>query len=137
MERYNLDILFNTPEKRRGACEKVRALVTDFDAVPLSPDVEHYGEPGTTESRQYYLLDGNERSFYPYDDLIQLGLGELDLLGYVHSSIRCWWILSHLSHLLSPPIQRQKDRPALHQSGREQNGLKSLHRRKSMTHLSH
>ena len=68
--KWIFDILFNTPEKRYGACEKVRALVTDFDDVPLSPDVAHYGEPGTTESRQYYLLDENTRSFCPYDDLL-------------------------------------------------------------------
>lgn len=89
--KWIFDILFSTPQKRYGACEKVRKLVTEFDDVPLSPDgkshfmscmfgalgsltpmesVAHYGEPGTTESRQYYLLDQNERSFCPYPHLV-------------------------------------------------------------------
>jgi FPC/CPF motif-containing protein YcgG len=68
--KWIFDILFNTLEKRHKACEKVRALVADFDEIPVSPDVAHYGEPGTTESRQYYLLDENETSYCPYPDLL-------------------------------------------------------------------
>jgi FPC/CPF motif-containing protein YcgG len=68
--KWIFDILFNTPAKRYGACEKVRALVAEFDEIPVSPDVAHYGEPGTTESRQYYLLDENKRSYCPYPDLV-------------------------------------------------------------------
>ena len=68
--KWIFDILFNSPEKRRVACEKVRALVKEFDDVPVSPDIADYGDPGTTESRQYYLMDENERSFCPYNSLI-------------------------------------------------------------------
>ncbi|KAH8750858.1 YqcI/YcgG family-domain-containing protein [Hyaloscypha sp. PMI_1271] len=68
--KWIFDILFNTPAKRYGACEKVRALVAELDEISVSPDVAHYGEPGTTESRQYYLLDENKTSYCPYPDLV-------------------------------------------------------------------
>jgi FPC/CPF motif-containing protein YcgG len=68
--KWIFDILFNTPEKRYSACTKVRSLVEAFDEVPISPDVAHYGEPGTTESRQYYLLEENQRSYCPVSDLL-------------------------------------------------------------------
>jgi len=67
--KWVFDVLFNTPEKRQAACGKVRSLLADFDEIPLSPDIAHHGDPGTTESRQYYLLDENKTSFCPYSDL--------------------------------------------------------------------
>ena len=67
--KWVLDNLFSTPTKRKGACQKVRALVADFDEIPLSPDLADHGTPGATESRQYYLLDKNEPSNCPYTDL--------------------------------------------------------------------
>lgn len=68
--KWIFDILFNTPAKLYAACAKVRTLVGEFDEIPLGPDVAHYGEPGTTESRQYYLLNENETSYCPYPNLI-------------------------------------------------------------------
>lgn len=68
--KWIFNILFNTLKKCYAACEKVRALVTEFGDVLLSPEVAHYGEPGTTEGRQYSLLDENQRSHCPYPDLI-------------------------------------------------------------------
>ncbi|KAH8655383.1 YqcI/YcgG family-domain-containing protein [Xylariales sp. PMI_506] len=68
--KWIFDALFSTPEKRLSACTRVRKMVTEFDDVPLSPEIAHFGELGTSESRQYYLLDENEPSVCPYAHLI-------------------------------------------------------------------
>jgi uncharacterized protein len=67
--RWVFDQLFRTPEMRRSAVEKVRKLIPAYDAVGISPDLAAYGDKGTTESHQYFLLDENKTAFCPYKDL--------------------------------------------------------------------
>ena len=61
--------LFKTPEKREKAVQAVRKLMSAYDKVDISPDLAAYGDEGATEAHQYYLLDKNETSECPYDDL--------------------------------------------------------------------
>lgn len=67
--KWVFDELFATPEKRRSAVEKVRKLMPAYDSIAPSPDLSAYGQEGTTESHQYYLLDKNETAECPYVDM--------------------------------------------------------------------
>lgn len=67
--KWLFDALFSTQAKREAACRKVRGLVEKYDEIPLSPDVSDYGKRGTSEARQYFLLDDNVPSICPYRKL--------------------------------------------------------------------
>ena len=47
----------------------VRALVRGYDDVALSPDLKSYGDEGSRECRQYFLLDENKSALCPYEKL--------------------------------------------------------------------
>lgn len=67
--KWIFDILFSTNAKRAGALAKVRALLAKYDPIPVSPELKNYADPGSRESRQYFLLDENEPASCPYDKL--------------------------------------------------------------------
>jgi len=67
--RYIFDILFSSEKSRAAATSTVRGLVDKYDEVPHSPDISDYAQPGTTESRQYFLLDENVSAVCPYGTL--------------------------------------------------------------------
>ncbi|KAG2140607.1 YqcI/YcgG family-domain-containing protein [Suillus clintonianus] len=67
--RWIFDILFSTSAKRVGALAKVRALLAKYDSIPVSPELKNYGEHGSRESKQYFLLDENLPAPCPYDRL--------------------------------------------------------------------
>lgn len=67
---WTLDRLLNTDAKRKSITKKIRGLVDEYDhPLICSPDVSNYGELGTTESREYYLLDENKTAVCPYPTL--------------------------------------------------------------------
>lgn len=67
--KWVFDRLLETPEKRRAVTENVRKLLIKYDEVDVSPDLTAYGEQGTTEIHQLFLLDDNETPHkYPYMD---------------------------------------------------------------------
>lgn len=45
---------------------KVRALLKKYDPVPVSPELKNYGDEGSRECRQYFLLDENLPAPCPY-----------------------------------------------------------------------
>ena len=47
----------------------MRALVKNFDGVAVSPDLRNFGEEGSRESQQYFLLDENVPTVCPYTTL--------------------------------------------------------------------
>lgn len=57
--KWIFDILFSTEAKRAGALSKVRSLLAKYDTIPVSPELKNYGEEGSRESKQYFLLDEN------------------------------------------------------------------------------
>ncbi|KAG1898756.1 YqcI/YcgG family-domain-containing protein [Suillus fuscotomentosus] len=67
--KWIFDILFSTDAKRAGALAKVRALLAKYDPIPLSPEMKNYGDEGSRESKQYYLLDENVPASCPYERL--------------------------------------------------------------------
>jgi len=67
--RYLFEVLFNSEKNRISATKTVRNLVDKYDLIPHSPDVSDYALPGTTESRQYFLLDENKTAHCPYPSL--------------------------------------------------------------------
>lgn len=67
--KWIFDQLFSTAEKRDSASTKVRNLIADYDEVSISPDVTHYGTPGSSEACQHFLLDENISSLCPYPSL--------------------------------------------------------------------
>lgn len=67
--KWIFDILFSTPKKRVGALKTVRDLLKDYDSIPLSPDLKNYGQDGSRESQQYFLLDENKSAICPYEKL--------------------------------------------------------------------
>ena len=67
--RHIFDALFTSEKNRISATRTVRNLVDRYDAVPHSPDISDYAKPGTTESRQYFLLDENRSAVCPYQSL--------------------------------------------------------------------
>ena len=54
---------------RRQAVEAVRKLIPPYDTIEISPDLAAYGDEGSTEAHQYFLLDENKTSSCPYNDL--------------------------------------------------------------------
>ncbi|KAL8908721.1 MAG: hypothetical protein Q9171_005334 [Xanthocarpia ochracea] len=69
--RYLFDALFTSDKNRLSATATVRGLVDRYDRIPRSPDISDYALPGTTESRQYFLLDVNETAKCPYPTLAE------------------------------------------------------------------
>ncbi|MCJ1471578.1 hypothetical protein MMC13_000218 [Lambiella insularis] len=67
--RYLFDALFSSEKSRNSATKTVRNLVDKYDLIHHSPDISDYALPGTTESRQYFLLDQNETAHCPYASL--------------------------------------------------------------------
>ena len=41
----------------------------DYDSVAVSPDLKNFGEKGSRESQQYFLLDENISTVCPYANL--------------------------------------------------------------------
>lgn len=64
--KWIFETLYSTPEKRELTSKKVRDLIGQFDEIPISPDVTHYGDPGSGEGRQLFLLDENVSAPYPH-----------------------------------------------------------------------
>lgn len=67
--KWIFDVLFSTEKKREGALKAVRGLMEGYDSVGLSPDLKNYGEKGSRESLQYFLLDENRSAVCPYQRL--------------------------------------------------------------------
>ncbi|QBZ55822.1 hypothetical protein PoMZ_00724 [Pyricularia oryzae] len=67
--RYIFDAVFKNARYRESATKMIRGLVDRYDEIPHSPEISDYGLPGTTESRQYFLLDENVPSKCPYESL--------------------------------------------------------------------
>ena len=61
--------LFTSEKIRKSATKAVRGLVDKYDDIPRSPDISDYAAAGTTESRQYFLLDENTPAKCPFDNL--------------------------------------------------------------------
>ncbi|KIJ16098.1 hypothetical protein PAXINDRAFT_47117, partial [Paxillus involutus ATCC 200175] len=64
--KWIFDILFSMRGKRTGALSKVRTLLAKYDAIPVSPELKNYGDAGSRESQQYFLLDENVPASCPY-----------------------------------------------------------------------
>ncbi|KAJ8487688.1 hypothetical protein ONZ45_g14238 [Pleurotus djamor] len=67
--KWIFDILFSSDAKRAGALGKVRSLLSKYDSVPVSPELKNYGDEGSRESKQYFLLDENVPADCPFDQL--------------------------------------------------------------------
>ena len=67
--KWIFDVLFSSDKKRSHALQTVRALVKNFDSVAVSPDLKNFGEEGSRESQQYFLLDENVPTVCPYTTL--------------------------------------------------------------------
>lgn len=67
--RMVFDIMFKDMRYRASATKAVRGLVDQYYKIPRSPDISDYAIEGTTESRQYFLLDKNEPANCPYEDV--------------------------------------------------------------------
>ncbi|KAG1808616.1 YqcI/YcgG family-domain-containing protein [Suillus subaureus] len=67
--KWIFDILFSTDAKRAGALAKVRTLLAKYDPIPVSPELKNYGEEGSRESKQYFLLDENDPAPCAYNKL--------------------------------------------------------------------
>ncbi|MCJ1479009.1 hypothetical protein MMC13_007693 [Lambiella insularis] len=67
--RFLFDNLFRTEKSRLAAAATVRGLIDKYDLLPRSPDISHYSQPGTTETKQYFLLDENEPAGCGYETL--------------------------------------------------------------------
>ncbi|PSR79476.1 hypothetical protein PHLCEN_2v7001 [Hermanssonia centrifuga] len=57
--KWVFDILFSTDAKRESAKTKVRRLLSKYDVIPVSPLLSNYGDDGTREAQQYFLMDEN------------------------------------------------------------------------------
>lgn len=70
--KWVFDHLLSTQTKRDAATKKVRSLLKEYDGMDPSPDLTAYGEPGTSEAHQLFLLDDNEKQAQcPYEDFDQ------------------------------------------------------------------
>ena len=49
--------------------QAVRKLMPEYDQVEVSPDLSAYGTEGTTEAKQYFLLDENVSAECPWGSL--------------------------------------------------------------------
>ncbi|KAH7923316.1 hypothetical protein BV22DRAFT_1048273 [Leucogyrophana mollusca] len=67
--KWIFDILFSSDAKRAGALAKVRALLAKYDPIAVSPELKNYGDEGSREAKQYFLLDENIPAPCPYDRL--------------------------------------------------------------------
>ncbi|KAF4636623.1 hypothetical protein G7Y89_g1461 [Cudoniella acicularis] len=67
--RFIFDVVFKDPRYRESATKMVRGLLDRYDAIERSPDISDYAVEGTTESRQYFLLDRNVAAVCPYERL--------------------------------------------------------------------
>lgn len=74
--RYIFDVIFKDKRYRESATRMVRGLVDQYDAIPHSPDISDYAVDGTTESRQYFLLDENVSAECPYGNLNKVAEAE-------------------------------------------------------------
>lgn len=69
--RWIFELLLSTQQKREMALKTVRGLINKYDdPLTHSPDMSNFGDPGTTESRQYFILDENKTAFCPYPTLL-------------------------------------------------------------------
>ena len=64
--KWIFDGLFSSDQKRVHALQTVRALVKNFDSVAVSPDLRNFGEEGSRERQQYFVLDENVSTVCPY-----------------------------------------------------------------------
>lgn len=69
--RWIFELLLSTQQKRETALKTVRGLINRYDdPLPHSPDMSNFGDPDTTESRQYFVLDENKTAVCPYSTLL-------------------------------------------------------------------
>ena len=62
-------MLFSSPEKQEGALRIIRSLLKDYNEILVSPDLKNYGEEGSKESQQCFLLDENKPAGCPFSSL--------------------------------------------------------------------
>ncbi|KAF1348530.1 YqcI/YcgG family-domain-containing protein, partial [Delphinella strobiligena] len=67
--RVIFDVVFRDPRYREAATRMVRGLVDGYDGILRSPDISDFAVEGSTESRQYFLLDENVAAVCPYESL--------------------------------------------------------------------
>ncbi|KAF7976233.1 hypothetical protein HWV62_7262 [Athelia sp. TMB] len=67
--KWIFDVLFSSEAKKVGAIGKVRTLLAEYDPIPASPDLMTYGDSGSRESKQYFLLDENSPASCPFSVL--------------------------------------------------------------------
>lgn len=57
--RDNLQGIVGTGLVPESVRRRIRTSVNTYDAIPVSPELQIYGEPATREWKQYWLLDSN------------------------------------------------------------------------------
>lgn len=62
-------VLFSSEAKRAASLGKVRALLKKYDPIPVSPELKNYGDEGSREAQQYFLLDENIPAACPFSKL--------------------------------------------------------------------
>ncbi|THG96291.1 hypothetical protein EW026_g5525 [Hermanssonia centrifuga] len=67
--KWVFDLLFSTDAKRESAKTKVRRLLSKYDTIPVSPLLANYGDEGTREFQQYFLMDENVPAPCPFKRL--------------------------------------------------------------------
>ncbi|KZP20900.1 hypothetical protein FIBSPDRAFT_1044482 [Athelia psychrophila] len=67
--KWIFDVLFSSEAKKVGAIAKVRSLLAEYDPIAASPDLLTYGDEGSRESKQYFLLDENSPASCPFSVL--------------------------------------------------------------------
>lgn len=77
--KWVFDDLLDTPERRKNATSKVRALLKKYDDVDVSPDLTAYGDEGTSEVHQLFLRDDNDETMQcPFTNIEESHGSELD-----------------------------------------------------------
>lgn len=91
--KWIFDTLFSTEAKRAGALGKVRGLLAKYDPIAVSPELKNYGDSGSRESTQYFLMDENEPAPCPYEKLDESvrvsGLAKVLLSNVGSDKLRC------------------------------------------------
>lgn len=67
--KWIFDVLFSSEAKRAASLGKVRALLKKYDPIPVSPELKNYGDEGSREAQQYFLLDENIPAACPFSKL--------------------------------------------------------------------
>lgn len=70
-------ILFSSDAKRASSLAKVRSLLKKYDPIPVSPELKNYGDSGSREAQQYFLLDENVPATCPFSTLSRSKVAEV------------------------------------------------------------